>query len=251
MINIFRIAANETRRIFVSPLAWVVLAGLQFIFGGVYWLSLLDFRNNDGSMGADFGVTDYLISGTLVGFPLVLMLLVMPMMTMRSFAEERKTGTITLLFSAPVSLTEVVLGKFLGVISFVLAIILMLAAMSFVLMPPTGYQLDLGRIAASFLGLFLMLAAFASAGLFVSSLTREPVVSAVLSLVLVLALWLVQIPSSYDGMPFKELWAYLSLMTHFDSLRRGVFDSADVAYYLLFSTLFLWLTVQRLDLERN
>ena len=249
MSNIFRIAAGETRRYFVSPLAWVVLAGLQLIFGGVYWLSLMGYRSTENP--DDFGVTDAIVSGTLVGFPLFMMLLVMPIMTMRAFAEERKNGTITLLFSSPVSLTEIVLGKFLGVMSFILALLGLLALMTAALLPFTNYALDLGRIAAGFLGLFLMLSAFASAGLFVSSLTREPVVAAVLSLVLLLGLWLVQIPASYDEAPLPELWAYLSLMTHFDSLRRGVFNSADIVYYLLFTGLFLWLTVQRLDMERN
>lgn len=251
MNKILTIGRTEARRIFVSPLAWSVLAGLQLVLGLVFWFSLLDFAANAGNYGDSFGVSDYIVAGTLVGFPTILMLLVMPVMTMRLFAEERKSGTITLLFGAPVSLTELVLGKFLGLLAFILAVIGLLALMSFSLLPATDWKLDLGRIAAGLLGLFLMLSAFGAAGLFVSSLTREPVIAAVTSLILLLVLWLIQIPSGIEGMPLPGVWEYLSLMSHFDSLRRGVFDSGDVVYYLLFTALFLWLTVVRLDMERN
>jgi ABC-2 type transport system permease protein len=251
MSKILTIGRTEARRIFVSPLAWSVLAGLQLVLGMVFWFSLIDFANNSENYGDNYGVSDYIVAGTLVGFPTILMLLVMPVMTMRLFAEERKSGTITLLFGAPVSLVELVLGKFLGLLAFVGAVIGLLALMSFSLLPATGWTLDLGRIAAGLLGLFLMMSAFGAAGLFVSSLTKEPVIAAVTSLILLLAVWLIQIPSGIEGVPFPHVWEYLSLISHFDSLRRGVFDSGDVVYYVLFITLFLWMTVQRLDMERN
>jgi ABC-2 type transport system permease protein len=251
MSSVLNVARIEARRIFVSPLAWTVLAAVQLVLGFVFWVALRGFASN-AMMGGDdsVGVTDYIVAGTLVGFPPVLMLLVMPLMTMRLFADERRSGTITLLFSSPLSLTQLVLGKFLGALSFVLAIILLLALMSFSLQSGTGFHLDAGRIGAGLLGLFLMLSAFAAAGLFISSLTKEPVIAAVLTLVLLLMAWLIQIPANIEGVPFPGLWQYLSLISHFESLRRGVFNSADVVYYLLFTALFLWGTVQRLDFER-
>jgi len=116
------------------------------------------------------------------------------------------------------------------------------------LMP--GTDLDLGRIAAGLLGLLLMMLAFGAAGLFVSSLTREPTIAAVAGFGLLLLVWLVQI-LAYQDIPFAEVFGYLSLIGHFDNLRRGIFNTGDVVYYLLFTSLFLWLTVQRLDLERS
>ena len=103
---------------------------------------------------------------------------------------------------------------------------------------------------AGLLGLFLIMCAFGSAGLFASSLTREPTIAAVAGFGLVLMLWLTQI-LAYQDIPFAAVFGYLSLIGHFDSLRRGIFDTADVVYYVLFTGLFLWLTVQRLDLERS
>ncbi|MDD3761943.1 MAG: ABC transporter permease [Nevskiales bacterium] len=247
MSNIFNIARYELRRIFLSPLAWAVLAIVQFIMGFVFINLLVEYVNNPYS-GDQFGVSDY-IGGSLYGFATILLLLVMPLMTMRLFSEERKSGAITLLFSAPVSLTEIVLGKFLGLLGFVAVIIVLMAAMPASLHWST--DLDWGRIAAGLLGLFLLMTAFGAAGLFVSSLTREPTIAAVGSFGLLLLVWLINILGYNDNVPFKELFAYLSLIDHYESLRRGVFDTADAIYYVLFSSLFLWLTVLRLDMERN
>lgn len=248
MSNVLNIARGELRRIFLSPLAWAVLAIIQFIMGFVFINLLVDYANNAGMGNEQFGVSDY-IGGSLYGFATILLLLIMPLMTMRLFAEERKAGSITLLFSAPISLTEIVLGKFVGLLGFVAVIVLLMAAMPLALNWST--DLDWGRLAAGLFGLFLLMMAFGAAGLFVSSLTREPTIAAVGSFGLLLVVWLVNILAYNDSIPFKELFGYLSLIDHYESLRRGVFDTADAIYYVLFSALFLWLTVLRLDMERN
>lgn len=248
MGNVLNIARYELRRIFLSPLAWAVLAIVQFIMGFVFINLLVDYTASAGMSGDQFGVSDY-IGGSLYGFATILLLLIMPLMTMRLFAEERKSGAITLLFSAPVSLTEIVLGKFVGLLGFIAVIVLLMAAMPFALNWSTN--LDWGRLAAGLLGLFLLMMAFGAAGLFVSSLTREPTIAAVGSFGLLLVIWLLNIIAYNDSVPFKEVFGYLSLIDHYESLRRGVFDTADAIYYVLFSALFLSLTVLRLDMERN
>lgn len=248
MSNVLTIARGELRRIFLSPLAWAVLAIIQFIMGFVFINLLVDYANNAGMGNDQFGVSDY-IGGSLYGFATILLLLIMPLMTMRLFAEERKAGSITLLFSAPISLTEIVLGKFVGLLGFIAVIVVLMALMPLALNWST--DLDWGRLAAGLFGLFLLMMAFGAAGLFVSSLTREPTIAAVGSFGLLLVVWLVNILAYNDSIPFKELFGYLSLIDHYESLRRGVFDTADAIYYVLFSALFLWLTVLRLDMERN
>lgn len=247
MSNVLNIASVEWRRIFLSPLAWAVLAVVQFIVGFVFINLLLQYASS-GSQSPDIGVSD-VVAGSLYGFSTVMLLLIMPLMTMRLFAEERKTGSITLLFSAPVSLIEIVLGKFLGVLGFVFAVIVLMALMPISLAWSTN--LDWGRVAAGLLGLFLLMMSFAAAGIFVSSCTREPTIAAVGSFGLLLVIWLINVVAYNDSIPFHDAFAYLSLIDHFESLRRGVFATADVVYYLLFSALFLWLTVLRLDVERN
>ncbi|MGH8540625.1 MAG: ABC transporter permease, partial [Stenotrophobium sp.] len=223
MKNIFTIAGTESRRIFVSPLAWTVLGVVQLILGIVFVLSILDFARMSGMSNADLGVSDY-VGGTVFGFAVIVLLLVMPLMTMRLFAEERKSGALTLLFSAPVSLTEVVLGKFLGLMSFVIAVLVLLAIMPFSLMP--GTHLDVGRILAGLLGLLLLMMSFGAAGLFVSSLTKEPTIAAVGSFGLLLVVWLINMLAYNDSIPFTAFFSYISLIGHFEGLRRGIFSSA-------------------------
>lgn len=245
--NTLAIAANETRRIFVSPLAWAVLGVTQLIFGYIFAGAVVQYVRNSDTAEQSVGVSDYVGSG-LYGSATIILLLILPLMTMRLFSEERKSGTLTLLFSAPVTLIEIVLGKFLGVMVFVLAIIGLLALMPASLLPVV--HLDLGRLAAGLLGLLLLTMAFASCGLFISSLTREPTIAAVGSFAALLVIWLLKMPASFDS-PFAPIFDYLSLISHYQDLISGLFDSSDVVYYLLFTALFLWLTVLRLDMERN
>lgn len=192
-------------------------------------------------------MADYISNG-LYGFATLVLLLVMPLLTMRLFAEERKSGSLVLLLSSPASLIEIVLGKFLGLSAFVAATIALLAAMPLVLL--VGSDLDVGRIAAGLLGLALLMMALGAAGLFVSTLTREPTIAAVGSFGLLLLLWMIQVMSTQGGV-VGDILGYLALVGHFENLRHGIFSSADVVYYLLFTGLFLWLAVLRLDAERN
>lgn len=247
MSPVFAIARHEARRIFVSPLAWTVLAVIQFILGLSFFLLLTEMVNNPGSLNQYAGVADY-IGGGLFGFSAVLLLLVIPLLTMRLFAEDKKSGSLTLLTTAPASLTEIVLGKFLGLSVFFLAVLGLMALMPFSLLG--GTDLDTGRIAAGLVGQLLLMLSFGAAGLFVSTLTKEPVIAAVGGFGLLLVVWLLE-ALAYGGGMFSEVFRHLSLIGHFEKLRRGVFDTADVAYYLLFITFFLWLAVQRLDLERS
>jgi ABC-2 type transport system permease protein len=247
MSTVLSIARNEARRIFVSPLAWVVLFVLELILGAIFFSILYSYSENPQLPEQFGGIASY-VGGSLYGVANFTMLLVMPLMTMRLFAEERKSGSITLLFSAPASLIEIVLGKFLGLVCFMLAALALFTVMPLTLL--AGTHLDLGFIAAGALGLFLMMLAFGAAGLFVSTLTKEPTIAAVLSFGLLLLLWLIQIAADQQT-ALSPLFSYLSLINHFESLRRGIFNTADVVFYLLFTTFFLWLAVLRLDIERN
>ena len=247
MAGMLSIAGNEARRIFTSPLAWTVLAVVAAISGFIFVNLLLSLQADPMALSDYLGVSDYISAGVFT-FATLLFLLVMPLMTMRLFAEERKSGSLTLLMAAPVSLTQIVLGKFLGLCVFMAALLLILGIMPASLAFSTS--LDYGRLAAGMLGMLLMLMAFSSAGLFVSTLTREPTIAAVGGFGLVLMFWLVDV-LAYRDIPFAEILRQLSLIGHYENLRRGIFDTADVAYYLLFTGTFLWAAVQRLDMERS
>lgn len=246
----FTVAGRELRSLFISPLAWSILAVVQLILAYMF-LTQLDLymalqSRLLGVVGAP-GVTE-IIAAPLLGNAAVILLLVVPMLTMRLISEERRSQTISLLFSAPLSMTEIVLGKFLGVMVFLLVIVLMIVLMPLSLL--LGGSLDLGLLLSGVLGLILLLASFAAVGLFMSTLTVQPTIAAVSSFGVLLLLWIIDWAGNNNVSEASELFAYLSLLRHFESLLKGVFDSADVIYYLLFVTLFLGLSIRRLDADR-
>ena len=246
---IFTIAARELRSLFLSPLAWAVLAVVQFILAFIF-LSLVDnylaWQPQLAAIEGVGGVTDLIVAPVFADAAIVL-LLVAPLMTMRVLSEERRNRTLSLLFSAPVSMTEIVIGKYLGVFAFFLILLTLLALMPLSLL--AGTDLDLGKLSAGVLGLALLLAAFAAIGLFMSSLTEQPTIAAIGTFGLLLLLWIINWAGD-SGSQASGLFAYLSMQRHSEMLRSGLVNSTDIAYYLLVIILFLVLSIRRLDADR-
>jgi ABC-2 type transport system permease protein len=191
------------------------------------------------------GVTDTIVSAVYL-WAGIIMLAVMPILTMRSFAEERMNGTFTLLRTSPISVMDIVLGKYFGLMMFVLLMVGLISLMPISLQ--LGTSLDFGKIMASILGLVLLLASFAAAGLFISSLTNQPIIAAVGSFGLLLFLIVLYV-SGKSQSSGSELFVYLSHFGHFLSFLQGLFQSGDLIYYLLFIGGFLILTIRKLDNE--
>jgi gliding motility-associated transport system permease protein len=243
--NISLIAANELRRLFKSPLAWIILATIQFLIAIFFYLLLSQYMQ-PASAGA--GLTEIVVSG-MYQIAGVIMLLVSPLLTMRLITEELRLGTIKLLFSSPISITELVLGKYFGMIAFYC---LMLAMIS--LMPASllfGTQLDLGQIASGLIGLLLLMSSFAAIGLFISSLTKQPSTAAIGTFGILFLLWIINIAGSNSSENAAAILSYLSLLKHYTNLLNGVFNSADALFYILVSFFFILLTIWRLDAERT
>lgn len=248
-MNAFTIARRELLSLFLSPLAWAVLGTLQLIAAWVFLKQLQEFMALQGQLaqmpGAP-GATEVVVVPLYATVAVVLMLLV-PLLTMRLISEEHRAGTLPLLMTAPVSMTEIVLGKYLGVMGFLLSSLGMLSLMPAALWLTGG--LDGGLWLAVLLGLVLLVAAFAALGLYFSTLTAQPTVAAVSTFGGLLLLWLLDWAGGQDPAA-SNLLSYLSLLRHFDSFSRGLFSSADAVYYLLFILAFLVLSVQRLDAHR-
>lgn len=245
----FTIAWRELRQMFLSPLAWCVLAVIQFILAWLFLIQVDQFLKFAPSLAGNPsapGVTDFVAAGMFSSASIVL-LMVVPLMSMRLVAEERRNGALNLLMSAPVSMTEIVLGKYLGLLLFLLIMLGMITLMPLSLM--TGTHLDYGKLLAGVLGLGLELGAFAAVGLFMSSLTRQPVIAAVSSFGVLLLLWVISWAGSGDDR-YSATFHYLSLLDHYGSLLRGAFNTSDVIYYLLFIVTFLVLSIRRLDSYR-
>lgn len=250
------IARHELLRLFVSPLAWILLAIAQLLSGLLFVMSLTDITLNPQHLNAYDGVSE-LVGAGLFRFVTLILLLVVPLLTMRAFAEERKTGSLELLLAAPASATAIVAGKFVGLMSYLSLMWLLTALMPLSLSFFT--PLDLGVISSGLIGLWLVMASFVAIGVFASALTREPTLAAITSLGALLVLWLLYAVSSIDWQPnvlghaldVGDIARQLSLISHHNALLRGVFSSADVLYFLIFILAFLALTVVRLDADRQ
>lgn len=242
------IAWREFRNLFVSPLAWAILAVVQAILALLFLgrVELVQtYQSQLLAMENAPGITEIIVPD-LFGNAAIVLLLVVPLLTMRLLAEERRNRTLALLFSAPLSMTEIVLGKFLGVFLFLLLLVALIALMPLSLL--TGGGLDLGLLASGVLGLAFVLAGFAAVGLFTSTLTQHPTVAAVAGFGALLLFWILD--WSGQGDTGGSVLAYLSLFNHYQPFLRGVFDSTDAVYHLLLVATFLVLSIRRLDAAR-
>jgi ABC-2 type transport system permease protein len=245
------IAARELRALFLSPLAWTILAVVNFILAFMF-LGQLDiyiaWQAQIALLDNPPGTTDIIVT-PLISSATIILLLVIPLLTMRLVSEERRNRTLPLLLSAPVSMSEIILGKYLGILAFlgIMVALILLMPLSLLLLG----SLDLGLLAAATLGLALMIAAFSAAGLYLSTLTIHPGVAAIGSFGLLLLLWIIDWAGKMGEERASALFSYLSLQRHFESLLSGQFNSSDIIYFVLFITIFIVLAIRRLDGERT
>jgi ABC-2 type transport system permease protein len=245
---VFSIAARELRGLFLSPLAWAMLAVTQGILAFQFLSHIEYFIGLQPQLAAIEGapgIADLIIAPFYADTAVVL-LLITPLITMRVLSEERRNRTLSLLFSAPLSMSEIVLGKYLGVLGFFLVMLAMLTLMPLSLL--TGSALDLGKLAACVVGLALVLATVSAIGVYMSSLTEQPTIAAVTTFGLLLLLLLLDRGSLPGGE--VNVLSYLSMLAHYEPLLKGLFNSTDVLYYLLTTVLFLGFTIRRLDAMR-
>ncbi|WP_025870990.1 ABC transporter permease [Methylobacillus glycogenes] len=244
---IVNIARKELKGLFSSPMGWVVLALLQFVFATFFVMGVDQyFLTMSGSMRPDqrIGVTEF-VGGNVFGIAPFIMLFAVPLLSMRLISEERRQQTLPFLFSAPLSLTEIVLGKFLGLLAFLSISVAFIGAM--VLSLNLWADIDIGFALSNLLGLWLLLASYCALGTYVSSTTQQPVVAAIITFVVLLALQLIEYFLAGDP---SNTVAKLSLMRHMEPFSRGLLDTRDLAYFLLFIITFLTLTIRRLDADR-
>lgn len=243
---ILTIAAKELRALFASPLAWVVLAFLQVILAWILVTRLDAFMTVQSQlmqMETPPGITEIVIA-PIFGAAAVVLIMAVPLLSMRLIAEERRNQTMTFLVSAPLSMTQIVLGKFTGLLAFLLLslVLILLMAVSMYL----GGRLDLGLLGTLSLGLALMTAAFAAVGVFFSALTAQPVVAATGTLATLLGLWLLNMSQANPDSPFLML----ALIRRYESFTKGLLDTSDIVFLVLFTAVFLILSIRRLDADR-
>ena len=240
------LAMRELRSLFAMPSTWFVLAVLQSIFAWFFLARIeafLEIQPQLAQLANPPGVTATVAAPLFNTVALLLMMLV-PMFTMRLVAEERRNQTFTLLLSAPLSGRHIVLGKFSGLLIFLVALLAGVPLMLYTL--ALGTQLDHGLILSNLIGLLLLTASYIALGLYVSALTTQPVIAAIGALAVLVGLWLADIGATAEDSP----WHLISPFNHFQNFNAGMLDSGDAAFFVLFSLFFLLLTMRRIHNNR-
>ena len=240
------IAHKELRTLFASPLAWTLLALMQLVLAWIFLGRLdtfLEMQSQLVQISNPPGVTEIIVA-PLFATTAVVLLIATPLLTMRLIAEERRNHTMIFLISAPISMTDIVLGKFLGLMIFFSVEISLVVALSISLL--SGSMLDFGLLLSNIAGLFLIAACFASLGLYMSCLTAQPSIAAAGALGALLGLWAIDITTNNIDSIMQDF----SLFKHYESFNRGIIDTFDLAYFVLFILTFLVLSIRRLDGER-
>ena len=253
MRNIAAIAGKEVRGYYGSPVAWVLMGFFAVVFG-YFFVVYLDFfiRQSMGG-GGQFGQPQPVHVNTdmirnLLGNANVILLFMLPMITMRSFAEEKRSGTIELLLTSPLSDVEITLGKFFGAVCIyagLLAVTLVPIAILFGLGEP-----EWKPVATGYVGLLLLGSCFLSLGLFVSSTTNNQIVAGAVTFIVALLFWIINWFADTAGPTIGAVLNYLSVTQHFDDFSKGVIDTSHVVFYLSFIAFGLFLTLKSVDTER-
>lgn len=251
MRNILAVAGKEVRGYFTSPIAYIVIGFFALLFGYFFYVLLSFFERQSMQMmmgqGGSMNINQMMIAPLLMNVS-VIMLFTLPMVTMRTYSEEKRSGTIELLLTSPLTDWQIILGKFLGAMT-------LLAAMLGVTLIHTGILFIFGNpewkpILTAYLGMLLMGGCFISLGLFISSLTKNQIVAGMITFAAFLMFWVVNWMGSFVGPTSQAVLAHLSITDHFDDFAKGVIDTKHLVYYLSFIGFSLFLTAKSVDSER-
>ena len=241
---------KELYGIFASPIFYAV-AFIFLAISGIFFYIIMDYFNNlsfqlaqNPSVARQVNIMEVAIRSFFLNLSFLL-LFMGPLLTMRLYAEERKSGTLELLFTYPVTDLAAIIGKYAASMT---AFIVLLAGtlpgiITFVLAASPAWK----PILSGYLGIFLLGSSFLALGIFTSSLTQNQIVSAVIAFGMLLVLWFVGDMKTLVGPPYAGLMEYLSVTKHFEGFSKGVFDSRDLIYYCLFSVFFIFLTLRQMS----
>lgn len=246
MRTILTIVNKELKLLFVSSLVWVFLAIMQLVLAWIFLGRLntfLEIQPQLIQLANPPGITEIIVT-PVFSIAAIALLAITPVLSMRVFAEERRNQTLVMLISAPVSLSAIVLGKFLALMMFFSLIPLLILLLSLSL--SVGGTLDFGLLACNLIGLILLAGCFASLGMYISSLTAHPTIAALGSLGALLCLWVMDIISIDADSAIR----YFSVFGHIENFSIGLIDTFSLSFLLLFIATFLILTIRHLEEER-
>jgi ABC-2 type transport system permease protein len=244
---ILTIAHKEFRSLFAMPSTWLLLGALQFVLAWFFFARLdayLQVQAQLAQLANAPGATQS-VAAPLAGTVALILMMLVPIFTMRLIAEERRNQTLVMLMASPARSWQIVLGKFFGLLLFLLLIIA--ACMLMLLVMALGTHLDLGLLLSNALGLLLLAAAYTALGLYFSALTTQPIVAAASTLAMLFGLWLADMGATDNDMALRAI----TPTSHFQNFNEGLLRSNDILYFALFITLFLLLAIRRLHNNRT
>ena len=252
-MRIWPIYKKELRLYFTSPVAYVLLT-IFLLIAGYFFYSIFAFFTRasmqtamNPGMGRDLNVTDSVLRPLFSNVSVILLLL-MPLVTMRLFAEERRAGTIELLLTYPVRDGAVLVGKYLAGLT--LYGVMLAGTLIYPAILLYFAKVEWGPLATGYLGLVLMGGMFLAIGLFASSLTENQIVAAIVTFGILLMLWVLGGTAEFAGGPLGAVLTHLSILEHNDTFAKGVLDTKDIIYYVDFTVLALFLTLRSLEARR-
>jgi ABC-2 type transport system permease protein len=251
MRNVMAIAGKELRGYFHSPIAYLVMTVWTFLVGLIFYLYLGEYMNYSFRMEAMGGgqplpsLNEAIVRQILQGFLMVVLLFMIPLITMRLYAEEKRTGTIELLLTSPLTDLEIILGKFLGALS--LYGILVASTFSYL-----GVLFIYGNpsakpLLANAAGMLLYGAALLALGMWFSTFTRNQIIAGVVSMVTFLVLYIFNWPSMFMDNKVVQIMASMAITTHIENFSKGVIQLSDVVYYLSVVILGIFLTARSVE----
>jgi ABC-2 type transport system permease protein len=254
MRKTFAIFEKEFKSFFYSPLAYVVIAVFTVLTGYFFYKFLSSFVNyimfatyqaqQMRQMPPKFNVNVMLIRGYFMNLG-VISLFILPAITMRLFSEEKKQGTVELLYTTPISSLSIILGKFLaGLALYVVLLIPTMLFQSFLFIYGDPEFLP---VLSGYIGLILLGGAFIALGLFISTTTENQIIAAIGGFALALFLWVVGWGAESSGPMLSEIFNYISILNHFEDFAKGVIDTSHVAYYVLFAALGIFLSLKSIE----
>lgn len=252
MTNILAIVRKEWKGYFASPIGYVVIGMYAIVFGyfytvGLSWFVRQSMQGPQMGGGGPMNINQQMIRYVFLNST-VIFLFVVPLITMRTYAEEKRSGTIELLMTSPVTDFQIVLGKFLGAMSLYVAMLGITVVHMAVLFAYGNPEWK--PILSGYLGLVLLGGCFVSVGLFFSSLTKNQIVAGMFTFAVLLLLWVIDWVGTFTGPSLERITSYLSLTGHVEDFLRGILDSQHIVYYLSFITFGLFLTAKAVDSER-
>jgi ABC-2 type transport system permease protein len=248
MRNILTICQKEIKSYFVSPIAYALMAIYAIVSGFFSYVAVGYFLDRSiGAMagrGGPMDVNEWVIRPVIMNVGVISLFLI-PMITMRLFAEEKRSGTLELLITSPVRDYEIVVGKWLGALA-MYTCILALTAVNLSVLFLFGSP-DWRPIATGFAGMLLQGGCLLALGTFISNTTRNQIMAGAMTFGVSLLMWTFDWFTGFKSDAWAKVLAYLSLTAHFESFSKGVIDSKDVIFYVSVIVLGLFLTTRSLE----